>query len=148
MLSLVSAEETGDKNMKWLPNKAELLKRAMDNECQKTRKQRLSAWALVKARQEVGLEDRKCLKRWKKQHEQKYVDRNEHGVLQNMEQSKSAVRKEEDSGSPGREVQLKGCMPGWGAKMPHCREMKGKHGQGWSSEKQHEVNVWCAPGAG
>ena len=63
MLSLVSAEETGDKNMKWLPNKAELLKRAMDNECQKTRKQRLSAWALVKARQEVGLEDGKCFEK-------------------------------------------------------------------------------------
>ena len=112
MLSLVSAEETGDKNMKWLPNKAELLKRAKDNECQKTWKQRLAAWALVKARQEVGLEDGKCLKRWKEQHEQKYVDRNEHGVLQNMEESKSAVQKEEDSGSPGRHVQLKDCTQG------------------------------------
>lgn len=127
MLSLVSVEKTGEKNMKWLPNKAELLKRAMGNECQKTWKQQLSAWALVKARQEVGLEDAKCLKRWKEQHEQKYVDRNEHGVLQNMEESKFAVQKEKDPGSPGRVVQLKNCMPGWGAKMPYCREMKGKH---------------------
>ena len=131
--------------MKWLPNKAELLKRTMDNECQKTWKQRLAAWALVKARQEVGLEDGKCLKRWKEQHEQKYVDRNEHGVLQNMEESKSAVQKEEDSGSPGRHVQLKDCTPGCRARTPYCRETKGKHGQGWSSEKQHEVNVLCVP---
>lgn len=60
MLCLVSAEETGDKNMKWLMNKAELLKRAMDNECQKTRKKQAISVAPVKARQEVGLEDGKC----------------------------------------------------------------------------------------
>lgn len=66
----------------------------------------------------------------KEQHEQKYVDRNEHGVLQNMEESKSAVQKEEDSGSPGRHVQLKDCTPGCGARTPYCRETKGKHGRG------------------
>ena len=43
MLSLVSAGETGDRYMKWLPDKAELLKRAMDNECQRTWKQWLPA---------------------------------------------------------------------------------------------------------
>lgn len=43
MLSLVSAGEIGDRYMKWLPDKAELLKRATDNECQRTWKQWLPA---------------------------------------------------------------------------------------------------------
>lgn len=58
------------------------------------------------------------------------MDRNEHGVLQNMGESKFAVQKEKDPGSAGRAVQLsEDCMPGWGAKMPYCREMKGKHAE-------------------
>lgn len=45
-----------------------------------------------------------------------------------MEESKSAVRKE-DSGSPGREVQLKGCMPGVGSQDA---VLQGDEGEAWA----------------
>lgn len=96
----------------------------------------------MKARQEAGCEDGGCLKRWKEQPEQKYVDGSKHGVPENTEgpglAGAGAVC---IKGSPARTLPATE-----GSGDAPCRTVRGKQRQGRGQANNLKAGSGASPG--
>ena len=104
----------------------------------------------MKARQEAGREDGHCLKRWREQPEQKYVDGSKHGVPENTEgpglAGAGAVCRKGRSTVDRKESPARTLPATEGSGDAPCRTVRGKQRQGRGQANNLKAGSGAPPG--